>query len=558
MKKTKMILRMIIATLISLSLFSCQEDTFDLESVKAPSDLTIEYEIIGQDGENPNGDGSGIAIINANAANAVTYYYIINGTKVQAVGGEIQQKFFIPGVNTYTIDAYAIGSGGTTISSSTTIDILSIFEAPQDIIDILQEIDEETGEVKPWRIKNEATNHFGLGPVGGLIQTEWWGAGPNDKVGTGMYDDRYTFNIDGTFVHETAGTIFGRGAYIDQIGNGSDDGTTTQEADILNYPLDSYTSEYFFTSYGDKGTGVLLSGTGFVGYYTGGNHIYEFYQYEDQPTGELILRTTDGNSQFDWWFIITNCDEGEVCSEPATIDVEYKNMVWSDEFDVDGTPDADNWNYNIGTGSNGWGNNELQYYTDRSDNVSVSEGKLKITAKKEDYQGSSYTSTRMKTEGLFEFTYGRVDISAKMPIGGGTWPALWMLGANIDTVGWPACGEIDILEHVGNDPGIIKHAIHTTSDSGDTQDKGESAVEGVSDDFHLYSINWSPDEINFLVDDKIIYTYENPTNSTTDDWPFDEDQFLIFNIAMGGTLGGDIDPAFTEATMEIDYVRVYQ
>ncbi len=548
MKKLKMMLRIIIPILISSLLSGCEEDTFKLDSVKAPSNLTIDYEVVGQDDNNPNGDGSGIAVIKANADNAVTYYYIINGTKVQAVGGEIEQKFFIPGVNTYNIEAYAVGSGGTIISASTTIDILSIFEAPQDIIDILQE------PGKTWRIKSEVSSHFGLGPAGGEIQTEWYGAGPNEKEGTGMYDDRYTFNADGTFEHFTGGTVFGRDLYIDQIGSGSDDGTTTQGSDVLNYPLESYTGEYYFTEFGEEGTGVLLSGTGFIGYYTGGNHIYEFYQYEDQPKGELILRTTDGNSEFDWWFIITNCEVDEVCAE---VDVEYTDLLWSDEFDIDGVPDVNNWNFNIGRGDNGWGNSELQYYTDRSENVSVANGSLTITAKKETYQGALYTSTRMKTQGLQEFTYGRIDVRAKMPEGGGTWPAIWMLGADISSVSWPACGEIDILEHVGNEPNIAKAAIHTPSSYGDTVNKGQTNVSDVSNEWHIYSVNWSEDEISFLVDDVIYYTY-NPSTKDEETWPFDKDQFIILNVAMGGKLGGDIDPAFTEATMEIDYVRVYQ
>lgn len=127
-----------------------------------------------------------------------------------------------------------------------------------------------------------------------------------------------------------------------------------------------------------------------------------------------------------------------------------QKLIWSDEFNLDGAPDATKWAYDIGTGDWGWGNNEAQYYTSRADNVKVQNGVLKIIAQRENYSGSNYTSARIKTQGKFTFKYGRVEMRAKLPSGGGTWPALWMLGNNITTAGWPACGEIDIMEHLGN------------------------------------------------------------------------------------------------------------
>ena len=163
----------------------------------------------------------------------------------------------------------------------------------------------------------------------------------------------------------------------------------------------------------------------------------------------------------------------------------------------------------------------------------------------------------MKTQDLFEFTHGRVDVRAKLPAGGGTWPALWMLGANVETVSWPACGEIDIMEHVGNDEGTVHGSIHNTSSSGATINTGETTVSDATSEFHVYSVNWSEDEISFLVDDEIFYTY-SPDPKDGDTWSFDADQFIIMNVAMGGNFGGAIDASFTEATMEVDYVRVYQ
>ena len=234
-----------------------------------------------------------------------------------------------------------------------------------------------------------------------------------------------------------------------------------------------------------------------------------------------------------------------------------EKLVWSDEFDVDGQPNPNKWTYNIGNGGNGWGNNESQYYTKRPENVTINNGLLKITAKRENYNGHSYTSTRMLTRGLFEFTYGRVVARAKLPLGGGTWPAIWMLGANFSTVGWPACGEIDIMEHVGNNQGKIHGSIHNNSSYGATVNTGTKYVSDVSSEFHLYSVNWTEEEISFFIDDNLFYTYRpNVQNDAT--WPFDKDHFIILNLAMGGTFGGAIDPEFSESSLEIDYIRVYQ
>jgi len=232
-------------------------------------------------------------------------------------------------------------------------------------------------------------------------------------------------------------------------------------------------------------------------------------------------------------------------------------LIWFDEFDVPGNPDTTKWNYDIGTGSNGWGNGESQYYTDRTNNVLVANGVLKIIAQKENYQGSLYTSTRLKTQGKFDFTYGKVEVRAKLPIGGGTWPAIWMLGSNISTVGWPACGEIDIMEHVGNNQGTVQSALHTPSSYGNTVNKGSQYLADVSTAFHVYAVEWDSTQMIFSVDGNVYYTY-NPSTKNSSTWPFDASQFIILNVAMGGSFGGVIDSNFVQSTMEIDYVRIYQ
>ena len=229
-------------------------------------------------------------------------------------------------------------------------------------------------------------------------------------------------------------------------------------------------------------------------------------------------------------------------------------MIWSDEFETAGTPNSTKWTYDIG--GSGWGNGEYQYYTSRPENVIVQDGFLKIIAKKENYMGKEYTSARLISRDLFEFQYGRVEIRAKLPTGGGTWPALWMLGANYTSVGWPSCGEMDIMEHWGSNQNVISGATHTPSSSGNTVNKGEVNVPGVSDNFHLYGLNWSSEKLEFTVDGAIFYTY-NPAIKDGATWPFDQDFFFILNVAMG-SFWDTIDPNFVESSMEIDYIRVYQ
>ncbi|WP_348667352.1 glycoside hydrolase family 16 protein [uncultured Polaribacter sp.] len=235
---------------------------------------------------------------------------------------------------------------------------------------------------------------------------------------------------------------------------------------------------------------------------------------------------------------------------------ENEVLIWSDEFETSGNPCNDNWLYDIGNGSGGWGNNESQYYT--RENAIVQDNVLKIKAKKETYRGYSYTSSRMKTQNKFSFTYGRVEVRAKLPSGGGTWPGIWMLGDDITTVGWPGCGEIDIMEHRGNNQGVTSSAIHMAAGYGNTPFVHErDRVSDVSTNFHTYGIDWTKDKIDFTVDGFVHYTY-SPANKTNSNWPFNKPQFIILNVAMGGSLGGAIDPAFAESSMEIDYVRVYQ
>lgn len=229
-------------------------------------------------------------------------------------------------------------------------------------------------------------------------------------------------------------------------------------------------------------------------------------------------------------------------------------LVWSDEFDGSGLPNSANWGYDIGTGSNGWGNAEIQSYTNSTTNVRQSNGVLIIDAIK---SGNSWTSARVKTQNKKTFKYGKIVFRAKLPTGVGTWPALWMLGENITSVGWPACGEIDVMEHVGRNQNVVQAALHTPASFGNTQNKGSKTISTVSTEFHDYSVSWNEERMIFSIDDIPYYTF-NPATKTAATWPFDAAQFLIMNIAIGGTFGGAVDPLLTNARMEIDYVRVYE
>ncbi len=227
------------------------------------------------------------------------------------------------------------------------------------------------------------------------------------------------------------------------------------------------------------------------------------------------------------------------------------NLVWSDEFNSDGAPDQSKWSYDLGAG--GWGNGELQYYTNRSNNVLVSNGTLKIIAKKESLNGSDYTSARIISKNKFAFTYGRVEAKAKLPSSAGTWPAIWLLGSNIDAAGWPSCGEIDIMEQNGSDKNKVYGTLHYPGHFGGGGVGSTTIISGASTDFHIYALDWSPTTIKMYVDNNLYFSFANTTSV-----PFNHDFFCILNLAMGGSLGGNVSSSFTSDVMEVDYIRVYK
>lgn len=236
-------------------------------------------------------------------------------------------------------------------------------------------------------------------------------------------------------------------------------------------------------------------------------------------------------------------------------------LVWSDEFDqTEPRVDSSKWFMEtLGPNGGRWYNDELQHYTNRTDNAYVSQGTLKIVAIKESYTDSEipleYTSARLNSK--FHFTYGKVEVRAKLPRAQGTWPAIWTLGSNLETVGWPACGEIDIMEQLFEDFESVQCAVHTPDTHGANTIVAKVEVSDVTENFHVYGLEWTPEKLVFMVDQEPYFTYE-PSEKTPDNWPYFEDQYLLLNIAMGGNLGGEIDPQFTQDQMEVDYVRIYQ
>jgi len=285
--------------------------------------------------------------------------------------------------------------------------------------------------------------------------------------------------------------------------------------------------------------------------------------------GRLVIRINDGTLT-PGTFLIDDINDGSVPGDENALDVIYTDLVWSDEFDGNSL-DLSKWHHQtFGPNGGQWFNNEIQHYTDDPDNSFVSNGNLHIVAKKETITQNGvtldYTSARLNSK--YAFTYGRVDVRAKLPEGNGTWPAIWTLGKNVSEPGaywetqgfgttpWPACGELDIMEHGLHATNEVSCAIHTPSSFGNTVNTETFPLPDVSNNYHVYSMNWSPNQITFMIDGVGYYTY-NPVVKDANTWPFDLDQYLILNVAMGG-FAGNVDPNFTQSAMVIDYVRVYQ
>lgn len=234
-------------------------------------------------------------------------------------------------------------------------------------------------------------------------------------------------------------------------------------------------------------------------------------------------------------------------------------LIWSDEFDQDGLPNPNNWSYDVG--DHGWGNNELQYYTNgNSRNSRVENGVLIIEAWKDEAFPKGYSSARLVSKGKAAWKYGYIEVRAKLPVGIGTWPAIWMLPEQNNFGTWPKSGEIDIMEHVGYDPGVVHGTVHTEAfnHTQKTQKGVQKKVVTFGEEFHTYAIDWKAEKIDFYIDGELYFTFENTGKDFTE-WPFNHPFHVVLNLAVGGNWGGQkgVDDKIWPQRMEVDYVRVY-
>ena len=237
------------------------------------------------------------------------------------------------------------------------------------------------------------------------------------------------------------------------------------------------------------------------------------------------------------------------------------HLVWSDEFkQPDGSaPDPSKWGYDVG--GNGWGNNELEYYTERTNNARIEGGKLVIEARQEDFGGKNLTSARLLTKDKWSWTYGRFEARIKIPRGQGIWPAFWMLGTNIDSVPWPTCGEIDIMENIGKEPGTVHGTIHGPGYAGANGIGGPTSLPGgeaFADDFHIYAVEWQTNRISWFVDGREYFTVTPAKLPKGKEWVYTQPQFILLNLAVGGPWPGYPDrTTIFPQRMVVDYVRVF-
>ena len=547
----KKIIVNIVSVFVLLLMVNCQEDNLVFGTLSAPTNLDVTVEIVGKTDALPNGDGSGTVKFKSTADGAISYKYIYgDGVTENSPGGIVEHGFTTVGVNTYTVTVIAYGKGGLATNETVEVTVFSNFSDERST----QFLTGGTAIGKKWYLAASEKGHLGVGQNDGDATKNYFAnyyqAEPFEKSATCFYDGDYTFAlVNGKieYKQDNKGNTFFHNSYKSVAGgtNGGDDAClaySTAGTKIVSLsPSTSVVSKNPAETRVTTGTVMNFSDGGFMGYYAGATQ----YEILSITENRMVVRLVQGNNTALAWYLIFT-----TTLPTSSPDPDYTVLKFSDEFNTDGAPDATKWTYDLGTGTDGWGNNEAQSYTNASDNVIVAGGSLKITAKK---VGSSYTSARLKTEGKFDFTYGKVEVRAKLPVGGGTWPAIWMLGADYATNTWPACGEIDIMEHKGNEPNKIHGTLHYPGRSGGNGNTNTTTITNASSEFHVYKAVWSPASVKIYVDDVLFHTVTNDSSL-----PFNKDFFMILNVAMGGTFGGTIDPAFTQSAMEVDYVRVYQ
>ena len=526
--------------LFVIIIFSCSGESTDDATDPSdpdkiiPSNLTLSVEIVGLDSDNPNGDGSGVVRFTATADNAVNFSFRFGtGDSEESSSGVVEYTYTNTGTNTYNINLLAYSSTNHFVSTSQTIEVYVNPPLDADLVELLS-----GGSQKSWKINSAYDAHFSNGDKQFKYPT-WWEASSFSKSNSGFYDDKFIFKSDGTYIHETNGDVYGKANYLNQIfGNTGQPINGSNE--IEKYSLSNYQTTFSVVKENDENK-LSFQEKGFIGFFVG-QHEFTIECYDDN---NIFVRSVDDQNRA-WYIWLTDQEVSTIPSKDI-----FTNLIWQEEFNYNGKIDSNKWVYEI---RDQWYNEELQATTNRLDNVVVQDGRLRIIAKRENYNGKSFTSGRIKSNGKFDFTYGRVDIRAKLPGEKGTWPALWLLGSNYDDIDWPNCGEIDIMEHAGNRLNKIQGTVHLPDVSPGSGRGGETYdYNNVSSEFHIYSAVWNEKAITFLVDDKPFYIIGNSCAL-----PFNWDFFLILNIAMGGTFGGSVPESFVSDIMEIDYVRVYQ
>lgn len=276
--------------LSSLLLVSCQQEDYFFGDIKAPENINVEYQIIGASTETPYGDGSGEVIFTSSADNSLSFNYSIKGADYLAPSGKMVHLFSDPGVQTYSVSVVAIGVAGVKSSKTVQIDVYVEYIPPPDLITMLTSDSQRT-----WRIKNESPFHFGLGPFEGEDPFEWYSAAPNEKSYTGMYDDRYIFNIDGTFTHLTNETVFGFEEYLN-ADFGPSDQQSNDLGEVDHFPLEDYSEQWSLSGPGGVET-LSLTGNAFISFYVG-NHTYKIIE---RTPNEMTLQVTEADEEFEWY-----------------------------------------------------------------------------------------------------------------------------------------------------------------------------------------------------------------------------------------------------------------
>lgn len=534
---------------LSILILGCQDDEANFGDILVPTNFEIAVDVAS--------DQSGNVSITPSAEDVLNFQVFfqedVEPVIVSESGGTAQFRYTQSGIYTQIMQVVAYGTGGASSTKSITVDLDVRLVIPQNILENIAGMGE-----KRWIWDATNAGHFGVGDPAETFPN-FFSAAPN-QLNPCMYDDVLVFKYDDndnyTFTLETAEATFINWADVKRF---FPDATPNEFEDECRNINDQLALNTNFVIIENAGLTTLTVDNSTLSYWSGAMS----YEIVTLIESKLVVRGIQepfdpvGNS-LAWYHTFIPEDNGVIsdCDSGSTGNAGSGNndvLVWADEFNEDGAPCSENWVYDIGTGDNGWGNGESQFYTDRPENIIVENGVLKIKAIAETFNGSNYTSARINSKNRFEFSYGRIETRAKLPTGAGTWPAIWSLGADIDTNPWPGAGEIDFMEHVGNNQDRIYSTVHYPGNSGGNAVGNSVVVPGVSDEFHIYEVTWDENQIVASVDGTVFFTFDNNASL-----PFNKDFFLLMNVAMGGSFGGAIDPNFQSSTMEVDYIRVYQ